>query len=207
MKILNILAFFLFLVLIPINLFSFDEDFYHSEFNKYEVYDKFSEDVDIEFSKVLRYLDNGNDIDSDFFNNKEIEHLRDVRRLFVIKDVLIVISIVFLFISFILKKKEFLDSLKIGGIITLIFVVLIGILSLFDFNSVFLKFHEIAFTNDLWLLDPETDNLINLLPQEVFFDIFKRSLLLSLILSLIIVIFFVRKCNKSLEFLRNQYSL
>ena len=37
-----------------------------------------------------------------------------------------------------------------------------------DFTAVFVKFHEIFFTNDLWLLNPQTDILIRMMPQLLF---------------------------------------
>ena len=39
-----------------------------------------------------------------------------------------------------------------------------------DFSSAFTFFHEVLFTNDLWLLDPETDMLLRLLPEQFFAD-------------------------------------
>ena len=37
-----------------------------------------------------------------------------------------------------------------------------------DFDSLFILFHKLSFTNDLWLLDPQTDLLIRLMPTEFF---------------------------------------
>lgn len=37
-----------------------------------------------------------------------------------------------------------------------------------DFDSLFILFHRLAFTNDLWLLNPETDLLIRLMPTDFF---------------------------------------
>ena len=37
-----------------------------------------------------------------------------------------------------------------------------------DFDSAFTFFHHLLFTNDLWLLNPETDLLIRICPQEMF---------------------------------------
>ena len=37
-----------------------------------------------------------------------------------------------------------------------------------DFGTLFTRFHLLAFTNDLWLLNPETDLMIRMLPQEFF---------------------------------------
>ena len=39
-----------------------------------------------------------------------------------------------------------------------------------DFTAAFTRFHHIFFDNDLWLLDPETDNMINMLPEGFFSD-------------------------------------
>lgn len=37
-----------------------------------------------------------------------------------------------------------------------------------DFEAPFILFHHLFFTNDLWLLDPRTDFMIRMLPQEFF---------------------------------------
>lgn len=41
-------------------------------------------------------------------------------------------------------------------------------LACIDFDSLFVLFHKVAFTNDLWLLNPQTDLLIRLMPIEFF---------------------------------------
>ncbi len=40
--------------------------------------------------------------------------------------------------------------------------------ALIDFDSLFILFHRVAFTNELWLLNPRTDLLIRLMPQDLF---------------------------------------
>ncbi len=37
-----------------------------------------------------------------------------------------------------------------------------------DFDALFIRFHQLVFTNDLWLLDPATDALIRMLPEPFF---------------------------------------
>lgn len=39
-----------------------------------------------------------------------------------------------------------------------------------DFTRAFTQFHHVFFNNDLWLLDPKTDLLINMLPEGFFTD-------------------------------------
>ena len=54
---------------------------------------------------------------------------------------------------------------------SLILIVPLGVFALWaaiDFNSAFNFFHRILFTNDLWLLNPETDLLIRICPSSMF---------------------------------------
>lgn len=50
-----------------------------------------------------------------------------------------------------------------------------------DFNRYFTYFHLIFFNNDLWLLNPNTDLLIQMLPEEFFISIFIRIILFFLL--------------------------
>ena len=50
-----------------------------------------------------------------------------------------------------------------------VLAVLAGIIST-DFNQYFIMFHHIFFNNDLWMLNPDTDLLINIVPEPFFMD-------------------------------------
>ena len=39
-----------------------------------------------------------------------------------------------------------------------------------DFTLLFTKFHHVFFDNDLWILDPREDNLVNVMQESVFAD-------------------------------------
>ena len=75
-----------------------------------------------------------------------------------------------------------------------------------DFHRYFMIFHEIFFKNDLWLLDPDTDLLIRMLPEGFFLDMAKRIGFIFLILMVIVLVISVvilklrniRKTNKSI---------
>ena len=43
------------------------------------------------------------------------------------------------------------------------------VLSLMDFDALWTRFHQIAFRNDLWQLDPSRDYLIMLFPEPFWF--------------------------------------
>ena len=48
--------------------------------------------------------------------------------------------------------------------------------ALVDFEGLFVTFHQVAFTNDGWLLDPRTDLLIRLMPERFFMRLGIRGL-------------------------------
>lgn len=61
-------------------------------------------------------------------------------------------------------------GLRLGGTITLGLFGVMGVLSLLDFDKLFLQFHLVSFDNDLWILDPTKDNLIMMFPQGFWYD-------------------------------------
>ncbi len=57
--------------------------------------------------------------------------------------------------------RDTLAGVGVGGAVG----VAVGILALVGFESAWERLHEIVFTNDLWLLDPRTDRLIQMFPE------------------------------------------
>ncbi|MBQ3485288.1 MAG: TIGR01906 family membrane protein [Clostridia bacterium] len=75
-------------------------------------------------------------------------------------------------------------------------VTLIIIAACIDFDSLFVLFHKVAFTNDLWLLDPRTDLLIRLMPIEFFISyaaIIGGLWLLGMVGLLVFVTYLIKK--------------
>ena len=57
--------------------------------------------------------------------------------------------------------KETLAAVGVGALVG----VAVGIVALVGFDGAWNQLHEILFTNDLWLLDPRTDRLIQMFPE------------------------------------------
>lgn len=112
----------------------------------------------------------------DFFNDKERAHMVDVRKLFLLNVSILQGSLVLILVLFFVGKKGLkypkllADSLALSGLITILLITLLGILATQDFTAVFIKFHELFFSNQLWLLDPATDRMIVLLEEQFFSD-------------------------------------
>ena len=57
--------------------------------------------------------------------------------------------------------KQTLAAVGVGVVVGLV----VGIFAIVGFESAWERMHEIIFTNDLWLLDPRTDRLIQMFPE------------------------------------------
>lgn len=120
----------------------------------------------------------------EFFNAREKAHMADVRALFVgavTLRALAILACIALAGVLIVLTDEALNILARGFIHACIAVFActlgISVLAATDFTRYFTLFHELFFSNDLWLLDPRTDNLINLLPEGFFSDTALRIVL------------------------------
>lgn len=128
------------------------------------------------------------------FNAKEIHHMDDVQKLFkLVRDTRMVAGAVLLILPLVglgLMGSGFLPRLgtllTVGGILTIVLLGLAGLLSLVDFSQAFVTFHELAFSNDLWMLDPRTDYLIMLYPEGFWLDATLRIAMLSAIEAVVV---------------------
>ena len=115
---------------------------------------------------------------TNLYNDREVAHMKDVKGLVQGVDVIWKLSGLYLLgfaaVGLILQGRSFLRPLgkyaAIGGGVTLGLVALVGLGSLAGFDRLFVAFHEVSFSNDLWLLDPRRDALIAMFPQGFFFD-------------------------------------
>ena len=138
----------------------------------------------------------------EFFNDREIAHMEDVQGLFIsglwLRRIGILITLCFAALAYFWGRKsaERTEALKrlipkslcIGtGAVFAVALALIGIIST-DFSKYFIVFHKIFFNNDLWVLDPRTDMLINIVPEGFFFDTAAR---IALVFAVIVGMFFV----------------
>ena len=125
-----------------------------------------------------------------FFNNKEKQHLQDVKNLYknlvLVFYITLILSLILL-IYFIYTKnlKIIYKSFLISSLIIFFLVLLFFFI---DFNYLFEKFHVVVFDNDLWQLNPNEDNLINLFPEKIQYDITKKIFINVLISAFILII-------------------
>jgi integral membrane protein (TIGR01906 family) len=116
----------------------------------------------------------------ELFNYRETIHLRDVKKLiwldyWVLLGTLIYILAyagVCLFWRRPKYRRHLTWGLVGGSSLTLGLMLVLGVVSLINFNWLFWQFHVISFTaNDFWLLDPTKDYLKMLFPDGYFYDV------------------------------------
>jgi len=68
-------------------------------------------------------------------------------------------------------RRKLARAVIIGSGITLGLIIVLGVGStVMDFGQMFTQFHFLAFTNELWMLDPSRDFLIMLFPEGFWYD-------------------------------------
>ena len=113
----------------------------------------------------------------EFFNAREIAHMEDVRGLFLgaitLRRVCLAAAAVCVLLMAALKadlKRTLPRMLCVGTGLFFLLAAGIGLLIASDFSRYFVVFHHIFFDNDLWILNPATDLLINIVPEPFFAD-------------------------------------
>lgn len=114
------------------------------------------------------------------YNKKELLHLEDVRNLFrtgLTAEWIATAAALALTVLLLAARKHKAASIAFyaAAISTIAILVLLALPAASDFTGWWTKFHLITFTNDLWLLDPQTDWLIRMFPEPFFFEMAKRA--------------------------------
>ena len=116
--------------------------------------------------------------EQDLFNDREVAHMKDVKRLVWGVYILALVSAVYLaamvVAGFAIQRGRSFEPLAKralwGGGLTLVLLAGFGIVALADFDSLFIKFHQLSFANDFWQLDPRTDYLVRIFPDDFWVD-------------------------------------
>lgn len=186
--------------------FAFNVDFYMSKFEEFQITEVTKIDEAHLRSitvNMINYLKSDRDdldmiyvIDGrmeEVFGEREKSHMKDVKLLFdrgiIIRNFSVVITLTALVILHFNKKRHMIfKAILVSGITSLGMISVLLALIKIDFFKYFTYFHEIFFTNDLWLLDPKTDVLIQMLPLEFFISITTNVVLWFIAINVFIIV-------------------
>ena len=198
------------LALIFYNCFNLDfyKNFYTQENlapNIGTTYDKLIDNT----SNLLDYLNYNAELNTSWYTPKDILHMVDVRTLYNISHKIMIIFLIIFIISTILlvipcKRNTIYYISKTFNKVLLSFFVVIGGLACiisYNFNSFWIKFHQLLFSNNLWLLSPDESNLIQMVPEEFFISLITKIIIhiFILFISLFIINFVIKKKAKNIS--------
>lgn len=139
-----------------------------------ELRDYFNNDTETIFIRVQK---DGAPIS--LFNERETLHMEDVKVLFQtvfrVQEAAVLFALAYIVAVFIWagerKMRTLARQIVLSGLISGTIVVALGVAVISGFHRVSDQFHVIAFSNDLWKLDPRRDHLIQMFPEAFWEDI------------------------------------
>ncbi|MBR5337111.1 MAG: TIGR01906 family membrane protein [Lachnospiraceae bacterium] len=187
-----------------------DNSFFINEYIKCRVdisLDMNLDDIEVVSKEMMKYLYGERDdlvvyttmggTYREFFNDREKTHMIDVKAMLdtaiaVRTACLLAAAVIIGVLAFIWRRgvAVFLArSYLLACAATAAFFAFIGIfIAAFGFTEFWERFHGVFFTNDLWLLNPATDMMIRLLPEQFFSDLVARSVLVFGIICGVLII-------------------
>lgn len=203
MNLLKLSRFFLILVLpiliflISVDLAAFNDSFYKKEFDKYGVKTNVPE-AEILHGKVVDYITGKSNSLPNLFNEREKQHLADVRNL--VKNlniaiyVFLVLFVLMLVLFGLLLKEEphimgFIGKILVyGGVITISLSIILLLLAVFNFTPSFDSFHKLFFQQGTYTFNPENELIVRLYPEELFRDLGIRIMEKVIFMSFLVII-------------------
>ena len=200
-----------------VSIFAFNNDFYKDEYAKLgaaQYVGVSEENLNDATDVLLDYLkDERDDIEllsdqgDSFYSEREKMHMVDVKALYQNCSAL---AWTFLFVGaglliwvIAVRKKEAFYHIVRGfnraSIFIIAFFAFIGIAAAVDFNTFWINFHRLFFTNDLWMLDPANSRMIRMYQEAFFFDMVTGILILflaifiGLLIASVIALYLVRR--------------
>ncbi len=167
---------------------AFQRAYYGLQFSRYSIEDATGmerEDLLYTMDQVMAYLRGDREDlvvisrvrgeEREIFGRREKDHMVDVLHLFQggfrIRNIALVsflASLGFLLLKG--AKEKAAAALAWAGWLPLTLAALIGGVAAANFSPYFVLFHEVFFDNDLWILDPSREILIQMLPEGFFRD-------------------------------------
>lgn len=133
--------------------------------------------------------DQGGEEPVSIFNEQEMVHMDDVRDLLnqalTLRNLGIILFLIAVLCLLTWDPMAIIKGLFYGSVVSLVIILGIGLLFATRFDETFTLFHQLFFSNDLWIMNPKTDLLIWIVPGPFFFNLITRMVLYAVV-SLII---------------------
>lgn len=183
------------LVLAALFMAAFDRGFYFSEYARLGVYESCgadaetlerATDITIDYLRGTAPDMSGegviDGVRRDIFGADERAHMQDVRELFKLALIVLLISGAVAIACLLLAGRQARGTAQ-GALIGMgAFLLIMAIAAIWcacDFEGAFLAMHGALFTNELWQMDARTQFMIRMFPQQFFADMGLRIALFT----------------------------
>ena len=180
LKILMIVFLPLLIFLLVSKFAVFDDSFYKEKFLQYNVRQNVPNEASLHY-KVINFVQAKSNEIPDEFNEREKQHLQDVRNAIsaskIILYALLIFFIAVLLVSaFTLKFNNNMITfagkvMLFGGLLTIMIAASLFLLVTFNFSSTFESFHRLFFKSGTYTFDPAKELIVNLYPERMFMDL------------------------------------
>jgi integral membrane protein (TIGR01906 family) len=138
-----------------------------------------------------------------FLNAREIQHMRDVRAVFAGFAALVLASIVALLLTAILARRtpgaatRAWRAVRGGAAGLAVTLVVVGAIAAAAFDSLFELFHELFFPAGTFTFDPATDHLVQLFPDQFWFETTLAVSAVAMVASIAVAWFASRRARRT----------
>ena len=144
--------------------------------------------LSIDQQSVVSYVQSHAPFDTQDFTPEEISHLDDVYLVMLFSKVILVVSLVgIVIVSYTLRTSPILPiTLRLSGIVLIVFILLLSIFVAVAFTTVFALFHQLFFSPGTWTF-PSSSALIQRFPLDFFIGITKKILTGTLVIGALLI--------------------
>ena len=132
------------------------------------------------------------------FNEREKEHLLDVRNIVSVSKLslyvlFLLFTLLLLMSAFMLKINNYIANfigrvLVFGGFLTIALASILFFFINFDFASAFEAFHSLFFDKGTYAFDPAKELIVNLYPEQLFMDLGLKISKWAVLASVIVIL-------------------
>lgn len=186
-----------------LQLLVFQPAYFHWQFSRYGIEEATGmekQDLHDTIAEVMAYLHGKRDNlvvisrvrgeEREIFNEREKDHMVDVQNLFLtgfwVRNISLLLLLFSLLILYRKGSRILARALAWAAWLPLALGLLMSFIISLNFSRYFIIFHEIFFDNDLWILDPTTDILLQMVPEGFFLDTALLTAALFIFLNLFI---------------------
>jgi integral membrane protein (TIGR01906 family) len=109
------------------------------------------------------------------FSARETAHMADVQELvgllFTVQVAGVLAALTMAILIVVWSPRLLATAALAGSLLTVGLLAAAGLIAASGFDSAWTEFHVVAFSNDLWQLDPSRDHLIQMFPEQFWFEI------------------------------------